>query len=314
MRALSYDALRPLIHREEPAAGTMTVVFRCPESGVEATASAPIRAGQGLRSAAARSVKRNLWHSLRTAVLGAIHSVLGHGIGGRVASEVTGQAMADAQRGQEHTADDRRAAVVAAFERVQSSFRWDARRTRWVGAAPADTPFGRQLAAAPVAARYDQGVLARLLTEIVCADGAVQAAEREFLEQFVDPGLGALETLAKRPPLTDTELAAVEAGVGDTLVLLAWAAALSDEDLADAEAARLQAVARALGITDTRCLELRGAAQQFLFEEALRAAYGGEAPGRDAVAEAMVVGAKLGLSDAEAERLDVAYRKRHGIV
>ena len=58
MPDITYDAIKPLIHSEEQHGSAVEVVFRCPESGVEVTASAGIKAGAGLKATAVKSVKR----------------------------------------------------------------------------------------------------------------------------------------------------------------------------------------------------------------------------------------------------------------
>lgn len=314
MADLTYDAIKPLIHNEEQKGGAVEVVFRCPETGVEATGSAAIKAGKGMKSTAVRSAKKSLWYSLRRAVSSSLYSMLGSGTAGRVARDVARQGMSNAEQGAKFSGDDVKAAVVAAFEKVRTRFRWDGANDRWIGAPSADTPFGKQLAAAPVAESYDQGIMSRLLVEIVCADGVVRDEEREFLADFIDPEVGTVEDLAKRDPLSPAELEAVDDAARDTLVMLAWAAALSDEDLAEEEAGRLTEVATGLGVADDRVVELRSFAQQFLLEQALATAYPGGTRDDGAHTEAMAAAAKLGITPEDAERIDVAYRKRSGIV
>ena len=69
-----------------------------------------------------------------------------------------------------------------------------------------------------------------------------------------------------------------------------------------------------LGSGDDRLVELRGFAQQFLLEQTLRVAYPDGKRDNDVHAEAMAAAAKLGITPGDAQHIDIAYRKRHGIV
>ncbi len=309
----TYENITPLIAEETQQGSKVIVIFRCETSGISANAEAPITKIKSAKSTAERSVKRNLWYALRRAVTSAIHSAVGSGMAGRVARDVANTSIQGATSKASHTKDEVRAAVVVAFAKVITSFKWDG--DAWVGSAGADTPFGKLLQDAPVTEKYDQGMLARALVEIVCADGQVTEEEEAFVGDVVDPELGTIEELAKRDKLSDAELSEVTAGVRDTLLMLAWAGAMCDEDLADEEAARLSEIGAGLGIADDRLVELRGYAQQFLLEQALLEAYpGGGARDDAAFAAAMNAAAKLGVSESDAEKIDVGYRKRNGIV
>jgi hypothetical protein len=266
-----------------------------------------------VKSTAARSLKRSLWYQLRRAVTSAISSAVGGGVAGRVARDVTNSQMSGQASKVSYSAEEKQAAVVVAFSKVITFFKFDG--DKWVGSAGADTPFGEILQQAPVTEKYDQGILARALVEVVCADGQVTEEEEAFVGDFVDPELGTIEELAKRDPVSAAELGEVTTAVRDTLMMLAWAAAMCDEDLAEEEAGRLAVIGQGLGLADDRVVELRTFSQQFLLEQALMEAYpGGGARDEEAYAEAMSAAAKLGLSDAEAEKIDVGYRKRNGIV
>lgn len=309
----TYTDIAPLIAGQEQKGSSVEVTFRCGLTGVQASTSASIRRSKSVKSTAERSVKRSLWSALRRAVSSAINSAVGGGIAGRVVRDVTNTQMTGQAATIAHTKEEIHDAVVEAFGKVITAFKWDG--AKWVGSGSADTPFGKMLQDAPVSEKFDRGVLARSLVEIVCADGHVTEEEQLFIGDFVDADLGTIEELATRDKLSAVELGEVTTGVRDTVVMLAWAAAMCDEDLAEEEATRLAEIGTGLGIADDRLVELRGYAQQFLLEQALSVAYpGGGARDDAAYAEAMNAAAKLGVSDADAAKIDVGYRKRNGIV
>ncbi|MHC5019831.1 MAG: hypothetical protein ACYTGX_06905, partial [Planctomycetota bacterium] len=68
----TYDDIAPLIAEENQNGSTMHVTFRCPDTGIEAKATASVKQLKTVKSTAARSLKRSLWYQLRRAVTSAI--------------------------------------------------------------------------------------------------------------------------------------------------------------------------------------------------------------------------------------------------
>lgn len=320
MSELTYESIEHLVADKKQTAGRLTVTFTCPETGVSAESFANIAQGKGLKDVAKKSVKRSLFASLRVSVSHAVGSVLGQGVAGRAAREVSHHMMTDAQRQGIYSAGETKAAVVTAFERVSNQFKYDTATGKWLGAAgraaatAPDSEFAKQLKAAPVVEKYDRGVMARMLTEIACIDGSVSDDEREFLDGFIDPDLGTVDDLAKRDRLSGVELSEVSDKVRDTLLMLAFSVALSDKELADEESVRLAEFAGGLGIQADRADELRKVAGEYLLDQAFALVYVTGVKDAEAHAEAMSLGSGMGLTREETERADVRYRKRAGIV
>lgn len=128
-----FTDVEALIVSKELRAGSLQVTFRCPQSGVEASAKAKIQKQNDVQSTVERSVKGNLWKSLRTQVSSAISGKLGSGVAGRIAKDVTNKAIADKQKAAKHSSAELEEAVVSAFEAVRAQFRWDEARVAWVG-------------------------------------------------------------------------------------------------------------------------------------------------------------------------------------
>jgi hypothetical protein len=318
MNTPTYADLQHLIAKQDVEKRSVVVTFACPQSGFSVESRAGIQRGKGAKNMALGAAKRGMWYSLRNSLLRALSSALGGGVMGRVGREVGRGVLNQAGEGHQFTEDERQAAVVLAFTRVQSKFRHDG--TRWIGAhgqvadESSQLDFHAQLRGAPVSERYDQGVLARILVEISAGDGQLSDEERGVLSHYIDPSLGTIAELAARPALSDIELGEVsQGGVRDTLLLLGWATALSDRHLAASEQSRLSAIASGLGIKDARAKELQASAQAFLFEQALGPVYASGARDEASYAEALEVAAALGLSPEDAERADVRYRKARGL-
>jgi len=309
----TYESIQPLIVSEEASGSTVAVVFKCPSTGVEATASGSVKKSDSLKAEAGRSVKKNMWSSLRRAVTRAITDAMGSGAAGRTARDVANKAMADKQKGSTYSKDEIRAAVVGAFQSVQTKFRWDAANSQWVGVQAPATPFAKRLAEGPIREKYDQGVLARAMVELSASDGDIGEEERAFMASFLDPDIGSVDDLVKRPKLNAAELAEASEAARGSILMLSWACAMCDEDLAEAEAARLAELAAGLGL-EAQAEEMRRDAQQFLFEQALANVYQGGSRDEASFAAAMEAAGKMGIDGATAEKLDAGYRKRCQIV
>jgi uncharacterized tellurite resistance protein B-like protein len=315
---VTYESIAHLVASSDQVASTMQCVFKCPETGVQAEASASVSQSRGIKNVAQAAVKRSLFSSLRRAVSSTLYSTLGHSVAGRAASEVGREMMASGRQQTMYSKEDKEAAIAKAFKRVMGQFRYDEDSGRYKGAPAgqtAETGFGKQLSDHPVTGRYEQGVLARMLVEIACADGTVSDDEREFLADFIDPEVGTIDELATREKLTAVDLEeAAAGGVRETMLMLAWTAALSDEGLADSEKERLQAYAPGLGLAPERAEEVRQLAVTYLLDEAFANAYPGGRRDAEAHGEAMAYAEGMGVDAADAQRADIRYRKRNGIV
>lgn len=318
MSEVTYEAIAPMIQEASAQGTTYNVTFRCPLSEATVSSQAALRRGAGVKDVAVGSAKKSLMYSLRRSVLGAVRSVLGHGVLGRVGQDVARSMLSDAeQKANEHfTEDEKQAAAVEAFERVKGEFVWDPKGQRFVSAKAAGaTPsaFSKQLAEAPVSERYDRGVLARMLVEVANADGRIEPDEINFLSGFITDDVGTVPALLKKPALSSVELSETSTGgVRETLLMLAWAAAMTDEELADAEVRKLEGFAAGLALHPERAESARRAAQAHLLEQAIEAAY---ARGFDDAKrqEVLQLGANLGMEAEEAERAEIRYRKTHGL-
>ena len=321
MPEITYESIKPLIAKEEVQGGMMACTFQCPASGHQVDASAAIQRSQSAASRVGDRAKQTVKHSLlfqaRNALSRAIGGLLGHGMLGQVGRGVAFSAATEATRSRgaaqvSFSDAEKQAAVVAAFHSVAAKFVWDGKNRRWLSAQAAGdllTDFARQMQAAPVTQQYDVGVLARMLAEIANADGNIGQGEKDFLAGFVPPEVGSVDALVSKPPLSKIELDEAAAGPSrETMLMMAWALALTDEDLAQEELSRLAAQAEGLGIATDRADELKKHAQLFVVDQALEAA-GGAGDARDQV---MALAQKIGLNPEEAERAEVKFRKRMG--
>lgn len=314
MTDVTFDTIEPLIASKEVSGTSLSVLFKCPESGEEVKSSASIRRSTSIKAETARSVKKNMWSSLRRSVTRAVSDALGNGTAGRIARDVANKTMQTTQQKTAFSKEETRAATVDAFKAVQGKFRWDAGANQWKAVKQAANRFEEQLEKAPVTERYDQGILARTLVELSAADGDVSAEEVAFIGDFLDPEVGTVEDFMKRDALTAAELAETTETVRPTIMMLAWACAMCDEELADEEAARLAEIAAGFGLDEAAQDTVRADAQQFLFEQALAGVYQGGTRDDEAFTAANAAAEKMGIDAERAGQIDAAFRKAAGIV
>lgn len=313
MTTPNYSDIEALVASKEVRGSSVSVTFRCSETDVEVQSTGSLKRSGGVKSEAARSVKKNLWSGLRRSVTRAVSDALGNGAAGRIARDITNTGMRQGEQKTAFSKEEIQNAVVEAFVAVQSSFKLNASGT-WVGMKKPANGFEKRLAEAPVSERFDQGVLARTLVELSAADGEISADEVAFIADFIDPELGTVEDFAKRPPLTPAELSETSEAARSSIMMLAWACAMSDEELADEEVARLNELSTGFGLNDEQNTNVKNDAQQFLFEQALAGVYASGNRNDEAFDAANEAAGKMGIGADRAAQMDASYRKLAGIV
>ncbi len=297
---ITYEAIESLVAGTEQRGDILAVTFKCPTSGTEI----PSRGTLAPREKEA-DPNGNMTSSLRRSMSHVLRGVFGR-------TPKAGEAVSS-----DYSEEAKRAATVEAFEAVQTQFVWEAKSGTWmsVEAAGADwTEFAKQLFDGPVVEDADCDVLARMLVEIANADGRLAEEEKIFLNEFLVPNFGTVETLSNKPALSADELGATSAGrVRDTMLMLAWALALVDEDLDSREEARLGELADGLGLGPNLVLELKRFAQEHVIDQALEVAYRGGQRDDGRYAEVQTLAKKIKLRSTNVERVEQRLRKRHGL-
>lgn len=317
------DAIRPLVSQLNPTGRHLVVTFTCPSTrrNVSARWSAPQQSSVG--AAIGRGVQQSMWYELRRQAHSVVASALGHGMAGRIASQAMDSAMYASSPGSSYgsyassaaslTPAEQERGVVEAFKSVASQFAWTGRE--WVHASAAKQMLSgmeAQLAEHPLANRYDRLLAARMLYEIAAASGGVSDEERLQLEDVMDPELGSIQLLSKRPPLTRAELGEASAGgVRVTLMALAWTVAYADERFDAAEGAKLQAFAQGLQLREADQQKARDLARTYVLDQLFDGilAHGHDVHARE---HAVQVGQRLGMSREEVEVAEARWLRRRG--
>ena len=206
-----------------------------------------------------------------------------------------------------------RDAVVEAFQGLSPPFVWSEGRWRLAGSREELMPaFVRRLYSAPVQTMDDRRLMARMLATLAKADDVLGKDEWEFLTEFIDREVGAIDYFMDQPPPDAALLATASPGTTrETLLMVAWALASADAEISPAEQATLEGFARGLGLAEDVSARLRDEARAFLFDRALSSAYprGTRDPKRHA--EVVEFGRRLGLDDTTLQALELNYARRN---
>jgi len=314
MPELTYELVAPLIKQRDVSNSDVRVVFECPVSGEQIRASARINESEG--KALGKEIKSSLWRNMRWGLSRMMYSVFGYGVGGVVGSTLV-DAAGSAADGRHHQATEPeiKLALVDAFKSVGSRFAWDESNQRFVSTSvfkDLQTEFTVAVQGKQITQGWDRGILARMLAEIASADGKVAEGERDFFHTFLQGEN--LDNLLERAAVSKADLEETSADVRYVMWLLAAAMAVSDQDFDASEQAKLAFFGAGLGISaadQTRGLEL---AKEYMFDQALEAAYADGRLDKADRAHLAEVASALGIHEDRAARLDARCRKRKGIL
>jgi len=318
MPELTFDLVKPLIAHTDADGSAVRVVFKCPVSDDEISASAPITESAG--GSFKKEVKRSLWRNMRWSISRMMYSAFGYGVGGAIGSTVADTAASVGEGRQDKASEpELKEAILDAFKSVQSRFAWDASNNRFVSVSvfkELQVEFSVIVSQVRITKAWDRSVMARMLTEIASADGTLAEEERELFAAFLPTGQGvpSLDELLRKSKLTKADLEETSEDTRHVMWLIAAAMAVSDETMAQAEATRLASFAAAMGISDEdqrRGLEL---AKEYVLDQALETAYIDGTLDPAELDNAMDLARTFGITEDRALRLDARCRKRKGIL
>ena len=131
----TYDAIASNIAAVTVSGSTVQVTWQCPETGQRmGESSANMQADASVGGRVQSTVKRSVVSEVTSGAARFIGNLLG-GSAGRVLRDAAGTAASDlrnkADSAMEYSEASRRAAIVAAFASVESSFQWDDRKQRF---------------------------------------------------------------------------------------------------------------------------------------------------------------------------------------
>lgn len=315
---ITFDSIKPLIVATKDENSGVFVTFRCPVTGLEVQSD-----GQwpddGLLERTAGQVKRGLFASVRNSLARTVQTAVGSHTTSSVGSVGTGAAQqiiygtGNEIGERKHRSDkDRQTATLAAFNRVAGQFAWDENTDRFVAASSPtvlDSEFDRLVAAGPIANEFDRDLTARMIASLIASDGAVTDAERaSFAGLF--PGASLDQFVCSRAPGRVDFEESMPGPARETMLLLGWTVALTDERLSAEEHGVLTTAAEGLGIDGERALALGMIARSHVVDQAI-AALVASGTDRDSVRTRVEdLGEQIGLGRDEAARAFIRWTKR----
>ena len=303
MAAITYERLKNNIAEDEVSGPLVMVTFRCPVTEKLIHSVATMREAGGKVSGA--PALAGLQASLHT-VFAPVQETQHDKVSGKPL-ELHGGTNFD------RAAHER--AVVEAFEAVAPQFAWDNERKAFIDAEEAKNPlcqFDRQLLDHPIDASWERVVAARMLGAIAAADGKISAGERAFFASVLNSETGTLDSLIKEGAPSKLELEETRPGARATMLMLAYALALSDEHLDASEIKLLDKFARALGVNMEREENIRHWASEKVVENMLAGCYADGRLDADEMKRIEGLARNIGVNEALVAKIDVRVRKRLG--
>jgi uncharacterized tellurite resistance protein B-like protein len=275
----TYDLIKPLIVHEEVQGQRVFVEFQHPHSGHFVEAQASIRRSNSVGAAVSRSVKQTAMQQARSSITRMVGSLFGSGFLGRTARAATNTAATEMVRSNRESAnapgrEEIEEAVVSAFKSVRNQFPYDEVKGTWSktvapGAAAEKTPFEAQIAKSPIIDRHDKKVFARILADLVTADGRIADEEVSFFQSLVPADAGSVHDIIASDPVSKVDCEMVKDGVRDTIYMFAWAIVMVDYDIDPKEVEMMAKYADMLNVSGSRKGELEGFAKVNMLEAAL---------------------------------------------
>ena len=318
MQTPTYESLSSIIADVKNNGRSVQVRFVCPVSQKQVQARYTMPTNNSMGARAQQTAQRSFMYAAQNAVSQVLRNVFGYNLFGRVASDVARQTMhtAASNSSRSLSAAEQKEAVVQAFLTVSSQFAWDGKRSSWISASAlkdALSPFDLQLQEHPITHQYDRMILARMLVQMAMADGVMAPEESQFLEDFIDPNLGSVQSLSARPPLSSAEFSQVSSGgVRESMLMLTWTLSIADEDFDPKEAQLLQKFAQQLNLNQNSIQKARTNAQDFILSQAMETMFAWGGQDQYARQKLLELAGKIGVSQQEALMAEARFQRRRG--
>lgn len=283
------ESVEPLIANVEQKGDCLHFLFRCPISGFEVPAR--IRPGESPLDQLSPALTGN------PRLAGLLQNALRPG--------------QERREGTNYTVDEIEEAACDAFEVVSKEFYWDG--SRWTHWEANDRVleflrYGELLEDLD----FDQRTILRgVLGCVALADGKLEEAEKEMLDNLLGPGgsLAGTTTLPSSEELRKLKTRSIASAV----VCLGYAIACVDGQLKEDEERVLSSVCQSVGLGTLKQWELKRIAQAFILDEALSRTYRGGSASNEERLEVYRFGRGLGLSIPDLRELEWRFLKRTGL-
>lgn len=299
-----YQDIKHLIVSEKEQKGTIYCEFQDPNSRQVFRSQAKIKYKHSKMREVEHIAHSSAFYAMRIELMNALTKALGTGYFGnavrRMVYAILPNSPSPTPKGQAYNDHERKAAVVEAFKKIKNQFNQDNREQEWEMTRETSS-FDSIIKKAPITNVYDQEILMRMLIELARLDG-ISAEEHVFLQAFTSDMLRFNELL-DRPNISPIEFEETTSAVRETMYLLAWAIAMIDKKLTYGEKSKLTDYASMLNIPFQRTQELIKYAKHHIITVAMKNQLGKHA--------ILQIAQDIELSNEEAERAMVQFRKRH---
>jgi len=239
----------------------------------------------------------------------AIRGAVGGGVAGRMSTMAVSTAAREARPGDGPTKKEIRESIEMLFEKVAKFFHWNPETEEWEKPGvppppPPKSPFEKQIETNPIADAHDKNIFARVMAELAYADGQVSPEESELFKAIIPADQPPLDQLAKSDPVSSIEAQEVTEGVKGTIYMFAWTIAIIDLALDPVEEELLFEYGDVFNIPEPQRDELIKNAKYFVLEKNIDPDIPRE--------ELFQIAAKINLSNDDAERCRIAFKRRIG--
>lgn len=310
-QSYTYEQIEPLIVSEEVEGRNVFLEFALPGSDEIFETKANIKRAKDVGSKVKGRVTRMAANQARRATSRVVRGALGGGMLGRTGGMAFNMAAREGVKSTQNGVSNKeiKEATVKAFLNVAGNFAYDPDTGEWFKATdppppPPKSPFEEQVNAHPIVDPHDKSVFARVMAELAYADGSIAKEESEFFTDIIPPDQPTLDKLAKADPVSRIEAQEVTQGVKATIYMMAWVIAGIDLDIDPVEEELLAEYADVFELAEPRREELTRFAKYFVLEQNIDTDIPRE--------ELFELAAKIKLSNDEAERCRIAFKRRMG--
>ena len=306
MSTITYERLKQNIAEEEVRGDQVSVTFKCPVTEklhhAVAVMRPPVLAPTGRPGTGKITPARLAFRGVLRGIFAAA-----------VASQQNARIKPVGATAVYYDHTSRQTAVVEAFESLAPHFVWDEALSAYVDAEHAQntlSPFDLQLRNFPLVNKWERTLCARMLAEVVAADGKVSSAERDFFKTFLSSDTGTLDELIQQGRVSKMELEETRPAARATMLMLAYGIAMSDERMDAREQNTLARFAKGLGASLDREEQIRHWACEKVVENMLGACYADGTLNDDERKRISKLAHGIGINEALVAKVDVRIRKR----
>lgn len=311
MPTITYSSIEHLI-QDVNASGHQVQCSFYHLNGELISSNASIPYDRGTMNRVTRIVKNQMVNRARAKASQSVFRLLGGGVLGRAGSTIIRASVpANSSFSSQPNEDDINDAVVKAFEKIATKYRYDENTGMWNPTAAGNSNPPVESETPPINTRVEQErptpqkesglnrlekeVLARILVEVSDADGVLSEEEAEFLDKILPKELGSIEKIRNMDYISPMELKAVSPNAKNQIIKCAFILSYSDLCPHDSEIGIIQEYANQMGLAPQILRQLEKDAQKELIESMIDE--------NTTRAEIYEIGRQINLSDEESEMI-----------